>query len=298
MGAPGTARAARWQSKAAQTREAAETAADALRAWTQLDRAAQPRLTLDDRSIPETAAAANGHTPDDTPDATTEARRAGEGRVASAPASAGPSVRRSISAEPGLDGRTLEVLALPQPDWLAHELTVTGPADRLAAFRQAACGAGVVPWVFDYDRMEEDWFLLMMAPPAHRRGISAEGARILARQLRDLIWERHEWAVSQIGVSQACPFDLHALVPVPDGILRLGDDHPAALAWLWQHWGTTWMLRRVAELPIPATLQRRLADGQHATRVSFWAADWSPWPALRQISAQWPELGFDARAAY
>ena len=113
-------------------------------------------------------------------------------------------------------GRRSEVLCLPHPDWLHHTLTVTGPEAELAAFRQAACGAGVTPWVYDYDRMAEDWFNLMVAPPPPlRRTISAAGARILANQLRDAVWERHEAAVSQVGVSKACPFDLHALVPVP-----------------------------------------------------------------------------------
>ena len=51
----------------------------------------------------------------------------------------------------------------------------------------------------------------------------------------------------RVGVSQACPFDLHALVPVHDHVLRLGPDDPTALAWLWEHWGTTQSLRHVAE---------------------------------------------------
>jgi hypothetical protein len=138
-----------------------------------------------------------------------------------------------------------EVLALPQPDWLPVTLTVTGPADHVAAFRQAAAGAGIIPWVFDYDRLEEDWFHLLMAPPAHLRAVSLPGARILARRLREAAWARHEAAISQVGISRACPFDLHRLVPVPFNILRLGDEDPRALAWLWENWGTTWPLRRV-----------------------------------------------------
>jgi hypothetical protein len=176
-------------------------------------------------------------------------------------------------------------LALPQPDWLETTLTVTGPDDHLAAFRAAAAGAGVVPWAMDYDRLEEDWFHLLMMTPPHRRTISAHGARILARQLREAAWMHHEAALSRAG---ACPFDLNALAPVPGEILRLGEDAPEALAWLWRHWGTTWPLRRVEALPA----------GEAAFRVRFWSADWSPWPALLRIRARWPALRLAVRPAY
>jgi len=177
-------------------------------------------------------------------------------------------------------------LALPQPDWLQTTLAVTGPADGVAAFRAAAAGAGVVPWVLDYDRLEEDWFHLLLAP--QRRAISVQGAHILARRLREAAWAQHEEAVSRAGTSRACPFDLHALVPVPCDILRRGDDDPQAIAWLWENWGTTWPLRRVEALP---TL------GNTAFRVRFWSADWTPWPALARIRASWPALRFDIRPA-
>jgi len=148
---------------------------------------------------------------------------------------------------------------LAHPDWLYHTLTASGPAAALAAFREQAAGAGVVPWVYDYDAMEEDWFYLLLAPPAHLRGISAHGARLLARQLRE----------------------------APFAILRLGADHPDALAWLWENWGTTWALRHVSPLAMPG-----------AFGVGFWSADWSPWPALRRIQADWPSLRFHCRAHY
>jgi hypothetical protein len=180
-----------------------------------------------------------------------------------------------------------DILRLPHPDWLHHQLTVTGPPEAVAGFRQAAAGAGVVPWVYDYDQMEEDWFHLMIAPPRHRRTISLVGARILARQLREAVWEHHEHAVSLVGVSRACPFDLHALLPVPDAILRLGPDHPRALEWLWESWGTTWSLRHVAALPTPAMF-----------RCAFWAADWSPWQAVQRLGAAWRDLHFVLNPSY
>jgi hypothetical protein len=190
-----------------------------------------------------------------------------------------------VALPPDLAG----ALALPQPDWLVITLNVTGPADRIAAFRQAAAGAGIIPWVFDYDRLEEDWFHHLMAPPAHRRGISLSGARILARRLREAAWARHEAAVSQVGLSQTCPFDLHRLVPVPFDILRRGDDDPAAIAWLWENWGTTWPLRQVAA---DAT------TGKNRFQVRFCSADWVPWQAIARLQASWPALRFGARASY
>jgi hypothetical protein len=69
------------------------------------------------------------------------------------------------------------------------------------------------------------------------RTLSVAGARVLAGQLRDAVARRHERAVARVGASRVCPFDLHALVPVPDTVLRLGPDDPIALAWLSEHWG-------------------------------------------------------------
>jgi len=212
----------------------------------------------------------------------------------------------ATSPLPGLPSNTFDGsptrAAAPQclahPDWLYHTLTVSGPAETLAAFRERAAGAGVVPWVYDYDRLEEDWFHLLLAPPAHERGISAHGARLLARQLREAVWAQHEHAASMVGISRACPFDLHRLVPVPFAVLRLGDDHPDALAWLWENWGTTWALRHVAALALSRAERARLPPGQEGWRVGFWSADWSPWPALRRIQAGWPGLSFDCRASY
>jgi hypothetical protein len=192
-----------------------------------------------------------------------------------------------------------DVLALPHPDWLHHTLTVTGPDSEVHAFRAAASGAGVTPWVYDYDRLAEDWFNLLVAPrPPLRRTISVAGARILANELRDAVWARHEAAVSRVGVSKACPFDLHALAPVPFGILRLGPDDPLSLAWLWQHWGTTWSLRRVAQVPVPELEQRALPEGYAGFRCGFWAADWTPWPALDATRRRWPALSITVQPDY
>ncbi len=193
------------------------------------------------------------------------------------PAGAAPRDAAAPHAPPG-------VMALPHPDWLYHELSVAGDADDLWEFRRAAAGAGVTPWVHDYDALEEHWLALMLLQPG--RTISLQGARIVARQVRDAFQEEHEEACAWVGRSQACPLDLHALCPVPWEVLRLGPDAPASMRWLWEHWGTTWSLRRVERLP------------GEAWRVGFWSADWSPWPVVAACRARWPRLRFGLRVAY
>ncbi|MBV8912140.1 MAG: hypothetical protein JOZ05_03740, partial [Acetobacteraceae bacterium] len=162
-------------------------------------------------------------------------------------------------------------------DWLYHHLTVAGPEDRVAAFRRAATGAGVIPWTLDLDRMEEDFFHRLMVPPTGQlRTLSLDGARLLAAELRDAVARRHAAAVARVGRSTACPFDLFSVVPVPADVLRLGPDHPDALSWLWTHWGTTQALRHVV------SRQPSGVSGQ-GWRVGFWAADWTPWRAVATV---------------
>ena len=181
-----------------------------------------------------------------------------------------------------------KILCLPSPEWLPHLLTVSGPVTDLAAFRRAAAGPGVIPWVMDYDRLEEDWVNALLTPPPSERGISVEGARILAGQLRERI-ERQDQQVAEAAFGGlTCPLDLHALAPVPSRILRLGPDDPAAVAWLWGNWTTTWALRGVEE--IEAGHGVRLPDGHDALCYRFWSADWAPWKALVAIRSRWPSL--------
>jgi hypothetical protein len=110
---------------------------------------------------------------------------------------------------------------------------------------------------------------------------------------------RQALAAAQVGHSRACPFDLHALVPVPDAVLRRGPDDPIALDWLWAHWGTTQTLRHVADDPsAAAVLRTRVRTGEAVWAVSFWSADWTPWRALAQIAARWPTLRFETHPSY
>jgi hypothetical protein len=193
-------------------------------------------------------------------------------------------------------------MRLPHTDWLHHRLAIVGPTEQIASFRRAAAGAGVIPWQLDLDRMEEDVFHLLVAPPApQRRTLSVAGARVLAGQLREAVRRRHDRAVAGVVASQVCPFDLHALIPVPDEMLRLGPDDPAALAWLWEHWGTTQPLRHVAEEASGSQELRRrsVPAGQNAIHLAFWSADWTPWRALAALARRRrPGLCFDVRPTY
>lgn len=182
-------------------------------------------------------------------------------------------------------------------DWLYHRLQVIGPEAELTGFRKAAAGSGTIPWQLDFASAEEDWFHLLAAPA--RRDLSLTASRMLATQLREAVERRHALAVAQVGRSQGCPLDLQALAPVPADMLRLGPDHPTALAWLCQHWGTTQALRHVAPLPPDKNAAALVPEaGEVAFRLSFWAADWTPWPAFERIRADWPALRFEVRPDY
>ena len=191
-------------------------------------------------------------------------------------------------------GYALPAVAPAHPDWLFHHLRIEGPADAVAGFRAEASGAGIIPWHLDLDRIEEDAFLRLAAPLGQARTLSLEGARMLAADLRDAVTRRHALAVARVGHDKTCCFDLHALVPVPGDVLRLGPDHPDALRWLWEHWGTTETLRQVA----PAPDRDETAPTDAAFRVSFWAADWTPWRALAIVGARFAALRFDVQPRY
>jgi hypothetical protein len=190
-------------------------------------------------------------------------------------------------------------LRLDHTDWLHHRLTITGPDAVLTAFRQAAAGAGIIPWRLDLDRIEEDMFNFLVAPPRQPRTLSVAGAGIVAGRLREAVSRRHELAVARVGTSRACPFDLHALLPVPADVLWLGPDHPDALGWLWEHWGTTQALRHVSEPAVAAEPAcQPPAPGEVAWQLTFWSADWTPWRALAALAVRWPALRFEPRPSY
>src|SRR6202011_3656341 len=123
-------------------------------------------------------------------------------------------------------------------------------------------------------------FVRAVSHPAHRdKKLTVEGCRVLARQFRERVEARQARAAALVGHGLACPFDLHALLPVPDTILLLGPTHPTALSWLAAHWGVTDRLRQVS-LRDKATAGRRLPQQDAVAE----AAHGLPPPATRAFS--------------
>jgi hypothetical protein len=194
------------------------------------------------------------------------------------------------------EARYADALSLPNTDWLRHVLIVSGPAEDVATFQTAAAGLGAIPWLSpDLDLLEEDRVMALLHPPDGSAGLTLAGARALARQLRSAIETNQQRVTAAIGRVRTCPFDLHALLPVPDRVLALGPDDPASLVWLRTHWGVVQALRHV-----------RLKTGREDRRlrrsarfeVEFSAADWTPWAAMQAIRQRWPTLVFDIRPDY
>jgi len=175
------------------------------------------------------------------------------------------------------------------PSWLYHHLTASGSAEPLAAFVAAARGSGVVPWRHDLAAIEEDVFNLAVAQLPAQRRLGVAGCRILARQFCARVAAHQARAAARVGHSQACPFDLHALLPVPDSVLQRGPADPQALAWLAAHWGVTDRLRRVV-LRHSATAGRRLPRGHGVAGYGFFTDGGTPHAALAQLGPRWPAL--------
>jgi hypothetical protein len=177
------------------------------------------------------------------------------------------------------------------PHWRYHHLTISGPAEMVAAFANSARGAGVTPWHLDLAMLEEDVFNLAVTQPAATRRLTIAGCRILARQFRERVEQRQAKAAALVGVSRACPFDLHTLLPVPLATLQLGPTHPTALAWMAKNWGITDRLRQVTQRQKPTT-GRRLPVGYTVIGYGFFTLDETPHAAIRQLAARWPALRF------
>jgi hypothetical protein len=240
---------------------------------------------------PATAPKPKAGRPDRLADRITRSAPRQHPAIPAGPAGAGPRAATPAIAAPAQAGQgertDSSVLALAAPDWLAHTLTVSGPTDRVAAFRAAAAGPGMLP-LQERARIEEDVMHALLAPPPALRGISLTGARILAGQIGDRI---EICAARAAGRGRLCPLDLNALIPVPPALSGLPPDDPRLSAWLWRHWGTTWPLRQVVANPA-APAPPLPPAGQALCRYQFWSADWTPWPALRTIRAGWPDLRF------
>ena len=110
------------------------------------------------------------------------------------------------------------------PDWLRTSLTVSGPAAEVARFRDAARGTGAVPWHLDLDHEEAR----LLAPMA-AAGLEA---RLLARELRDIIAARHERILAHLVTARPMPARPAPADPRAgrDAATRRGLPHRASLA--------------------------------------------------------------------
>jgi hypothetical protein len=151
----------------------------------------------------------------------------------------------------------------------------------VGAFAAAARGSGITPWQLDYAAIEDDIFVraVSQSQPASRRNLTMEGCRILARQFREKVEMRQARAAALVGQSLACPFDLHALLPVPEAILLLGPSYLTALSWLAAHWGMTDRLRQVS-LRNKATTGRRRPARHAVIGYSFFTHRETPRAAI------------------
>ena len=199
--------------------------------------------------------------------------------------------RKLRGRRPALITRDMARHAGTAPTWIYHHLTISGPAEIVADFAAAACGSGVTPWQLDGADIAEDIFVRAVSQPAGRRTLSVEGCRILAQQFAEQVMARQARAAALVGHSRACPFDLHALLPVPETILMRGPTHLDALAWLAAHWGTTDRLRQVTVREKPAT-GRRLPRDHAVIGYSFFTADETPRVAIGPAGTRWPALRF------
>ena len=202
--------------------------------------------------------------------------RVGEGRAVSIEAPVVSSPVESVADDPQ------PAVAPAHTDWLYHGLQIGGPAAQVSTFRKAAAAAGVIPWRLDLDRMEEDFFLRLAAPPpGHARTLSMDGARLLAAEVRDAVARRHALAVARVGQSSACPFDLHALLPVPAAILRLAP----IIRMRWPGCGrigaprrpcATWRPKRIQNGVDPRRPVRRCSPSPSGRRTGRRGGRWRP----------------------
>ncbi|WP_232092000.1 hypothetical protein [Acetobacter aceti] len=167
----------------------------------------------------------------------------------------------------------------PQPDWLAHVLTVTGPEAVLGRFQAEAVGTGRLSWGPDVSEPED---LARIFP--------AQDDRTTA--LIDQIAQSQKGLLAREAGSGAVPFDLNALCPMPLDLLALGPASPATQTWLWQYWGTSRPLQQVE------VMEGHPKENTPRWSITFWSADWTPWAALQAIAIRWPDLIFSIRPLY
>lgn len=275
---------------------AADAAAEALRGY---------RLLLEQKPLPcnappplpEPVSSLRSVLPDGADQGSTErasARSALHPRRTAAAVAASRGGRSQQRSTPEASAGT--VMALPQPDWLYHHLSISGPAAELMALRIAARGPGILPWPCDHAALEEDLFVLLMRD--RQRGgpsLGTASAHTLAGRLRQLVQRRD--AQAQAHDVPPVPFDLQAVLPVPPDLLLAGPNETGVRSWLWRYWGTTRPLRQVREADVVPPSGAN-AEAEPVWQLRFWSADWSPWPAMVALARRWPALRFQLRPVY
>ena len=221
----------------------AEAAANRALAGCRTNRPATRRATIRrgsaDRGCPGRPQAADAPTPRAEPDP---------------PPRGPPRRRRTIAADPATRRdsrrpvlRPTAPLRLAHTDWLYHRLTISGPPEPVAAFRAAAAGRRGDP-LAARPRSPRRRFL----PPAGRAaGAAAAHASAWpapASSPASCATPSAAATISPWRGSAAAGPARSTCTPwcrCRAALLRLGPDDPAALAWLWTHWGTTQALRHV-----------------------------------------------------
>lgn len=175
-------------------------------------------------------------------------------------------------------------------DWIENRLEVTGPDKALQEFVMAAEGPGVVLWERPAGEDQAYWSALLLRGGAP----SAKAANKLARRLEDKLWSRIEDARTAVDRGLwSVPLDLNALIPVPRKVQRAGW-HGVGRAWCWEHWGTSWPLRKV-RFRFEHRRKRGSTGIQVAAVYDFLSGDWSPWRAFVRLPTAWPQLTFTLR---
>jgi hypothetical protein len=94
----------------------------------------------------------------------------------------------------------------------------------------------------------------LVHPPDGSQGLRVAAARALARALRDVEETRQQRVIAAIRRSRACPFDLHALLPIASAGL-----HSQGLMTLGGYWG---VLSLFSTVPVAALLTLHLRAGR------------------------------------
>ena len=162
------------------------------------------------------------------------------------------------------------------PSWVRHTSSL---------LRSAARGSGVIPWDRDFEILEDDLFLLLVQRHDREAALGPTSAHALARRIRTLAEQADQRARQDRASARSVAFDLHALLPVPSDILRLGPEHPQAAGGYGRHGArrghcdaSSSRSRRTRSLPAsPSTvIAGRWSSGPRTGRPGRRCRRWSP----------------------